>query len=95
MRETAKISKYGSVILISGSDFVTEVSQAPQDVRVVVILYKEGCHFVLCQSDPVLNDDQSGSDPSRKAVLEGVRRRFIEKVVTEHEEHDDEGSSSD
>lgn len=42
MRETAKISKYGSVVPISGSDFVREVSQAPQDVWVVVILYKEG-----------------------------------------------------
>ena len=42
MREVAKVSKYGSVILISGSDFVREVSQAPQDVWVVAILYKEG-----------------------------------------------------
>ncbi|XVF60086.1 hypothetical protein PTKIN_Ptkin08bG0015300 [Pterospermum kingtungense] len=39
----------------------------------------EGVALVLCQSDPVLNDGQSGSDPSRKVVLEGVRRRFIEK----------------
>lgn len=43
----------------------------------------------------MLNDGQSGSDPSRTAALEGVRRRFIEKVVTEHEDHDDDGSSSD
>lgn len=42
MREAVKISKYGSVMPISGSDFVREVSQAPQDVWVVVILYKEG-----------------------------------------------------
>ncbi|XVF16236.1 hypothetical protein REPUB_Repub10bG0014100 [Reevesia pubescens] len=55
----------------------------------------EGVALVLCQSDPVLNDGQSGSDPSGKAVLEGVRRRFIEKVVTEHEDHGDDGSSSD
>ncbi|XP_022740471.1 phosducin-like protein 3 isoform X2 [Durio zibethinus] len=53
----------------------------------------EGVALVLCQSDPVLNDGQSGSDPSQKAVLEGVRRRFIEKVVAEHEDHDDDGSS--
>lgn len=161
MREAVKISKYGSVMPISGSDFVREVSQAPQDVWVVVILYKEGflecglllqcleelavkypatkfvkiistdcipnypdCNLptllvynngavkanyvglhsfghrctpegvalVLCQSDPVLNDGQSGSNAS---VLEGVRKRFIEKVVTEHEDHDDDGSSSD
>ncbi|KAL9454329.1 hypothetical protein AB3S75_009837 [Citrus x aurantiifolia] len=163
MREAAKISRFGSVMPISGSDFVREVSQAPPDVWVVVILYKdgfaecgllmqcleelarkypatkfvkiistdcipnypdrnlptvlvynngavkanyvglrsfgrrctpEGVALVLCQSDPVLNDGQSGSDPSRKTVLEGVRKRLIEKVVAEHED-DDDGSSSD
>ncbi|OMO73665.1 Thioredoxin-like protein [Corchorus capsularis] len=163
LREAAKIAKYGSVIPISGSDYVREVSQAPQDVWVVVVLYKEGfpeCELllqcleelavkypatkfvkiistdcipnfpdhslpfllvynngakkaeyvgmrsfgkrctpegvalVLCQSDPVLNDGQSGSNTSRQSVLEGVRRRFIEKVVTEHEDRDD-GSDSD
>uniref|UniRef100_A0A5B7C1D1 Putative phosducin-like protein 3 n=1 Tax=Davidia involucrata TaxID=16924 RepID=A0A5B7C1D1_DAVIN len=163
MREEAKVTRFGSVIPISGSDFVREVSQAPPDVWVVVILYKdgypecglllrcleelatrypatkfvkiistdcipnypdrnlptllvynngavkanyvglhsfgrrltpEGVAFVLCQSDPVLKDGQSGSEPSRKAVLEGVRKRLIEKVVTEHED-DDDGSSSD
>ncbi|KAL4335900.1 hypothetical protein GQ457_07G022780 [Hibiscus cannabinus] len=164
MRQAAKVSKYGSVMQISGSDFVREVSQAPQDVWVVVLLYKEGfpecglllgcleelavkypatkfvkiistdcipnypdrnlptllvynsgavkanyvglysfgrrctpegVALVLCQSDPVLNDGQSVDDQSQKAVLEGVRRRFIEKVVTEHEDRDDGGSSSD
>ncbi|KAA8548209.1 hypothetical protein F0562_004530 [Nyssa sinensis] len=163
MREAAKVTRFGSVIPISGSDFVREVSQAPPDVWVVVILYKdgyaecglllqcleelatrypetkfvkiistdcipnypdcnlptllvynngavkanyvglrsfgrrltpEGVAFVLCQSDPVLKEGQSGSKPSRKAVLEGVRKRFIEKAVTEHED-DDDGSSSD
>ncbi|KAK2989532.1 hypothetical protein RJ640_016656 [Escallonia rubra] len=48
----------------------------------------EGVALVFCQSDPVLNDGQRG-----KAVLEGVRKRFIEKVVSEHEE--DDGSASD
>ncbi|CBI40065.3 hypothetical protein AAG906_023299 [Vitis piasezkii] len=163
MREAVKISRFGSVMPISGSDFVREVSQAPSDVWVVVILYKEGIPecgllmrcleelatrypatkfvkiistdcipnypdrnlptllvynngavkanyaglhnfgrrctpegvaLVLCQSDPVLNDGQSGSGPSREDVIEGVRKRFIEKVVTEHED-DDDGSSSD
>lgn len=42
LREVAKIIRFGSVIPISGSDFVREVSQAPPDVWVVVILYKEG-----------------------------------------------------
>lgn len=162
MREEAKVLRFGSLVPISGSDFVREVSQAPSDVWVVVILYKEGipecqllmqcleelatkyprtkfvkiistdcipnypdCNLptvlvynngavkanyvgsrsfgrrctpegvalVLCQSDPVLNDGHSGDDTSRKAVIEGVRKRFIEKVVKQHE--DDDGSSSD
>ncbi|KAJ0051763.1 hypothetical protein Pint_02943 [Pistacia integerrima] len=54
----------------------------------------EGVALVLCQSDPVLNDGQNGGDPSRKTVIDGVRRSFIEKVVAEHED-DDDGSSSD
>ncbi|XP_041005532.1 phosducin-like protein 3 [Juglans microcarpa x Juglans regia] len=164
IREEAKIARFGSVISITGSDFVREVSQAPPDVWVVVILYKEGIPecallmqcleelatrysstkfvkiistdcipnypdrnlptllvynngavkanyvglysfgrrctpegvaLVLCQSDPVLNDGQSGGDMSRKAVLEGVRKRLIEKVVKDHEDDDNDGSSSD
>ncbi|KAE8701787.1 Thioredoxin superfamily protein isoform 2 [Hibiscus syriacus] len=55
----------------------------------------EGVALVLCQSEPVLNNGQSVGDQSQKAVLEGVRRRFIEKVVTEHEDQDDRGSSND
>uniref|UniRef100_A0A251RME3 Putative thioredoxin-like fold protein n=1 Tax=Helianthus annuus TaxID=4232 RepID=A0A251RME3_HELAN len=42
MKNVVKIAKFGSIILISGSDFVREVSQAPPDVWVVVILYKDG-----------------------------------------------------
>lgn len=42
MRETAKIARFGAVIPISGSDFVWEVSQAPEDIWVVVVLYKDG-----------------------------------------------------
>ncbi|PWA54195.1 thioredoxin superfamily protein [Artemisia annua] len=163
MKQVVKIAKFGSIIPISGSDFVREVSQAPSDVWVVVILYKdgypecgvlmqcmeelatmysatkfvkiistdcipnypdqnlptvlvynngavkanyaglhtfgrrctpEGVALILCQSDPVLNDGQTDGEASRDAVLEGVRRRFIEKVVTQHE-NDDDGSSSD
>ncbi|GMQ09990.1 hypothetical protein CsSME_00053178 [Camellia sinensis var. sinensis] len=180
LRQAAKVQRYGSVVPISGSDFVREVSQAPPDVWVVVILYKDGypecglllqcleqlatkypatkfvkiistdcilnypdCNLptllvynnsavkanyvglhnfgrrctpegvfgfnnsvtfskllgvalVLCQSDPVLNDGQSGSEPSsREAVLKGVRQRLIEKVVRDHEDDDDDRSSSD
>ncbi|KAM7509248.1 hypothetical protein LguiA_019701 [Lonicera macranthoides] len=163
MREAVKVARFGSVIPISGSDFVREVSQAPTDVWVVVLLYKdgypecgvllqcleelatkypstkfvkiisvdcipnypdrnlptllvynngavkanyvglhnfgrrctpEGVALVLCASDPVLNDGHSGGEASREAVLQGVRKRFIEKVVTDHEDVDD-GSSSD
>lgn len=53
-----------------------------------------GVALVLCQSDPVLNNGQGGSDASRDSVIEGVRKRLIEKVVKEHE-NDDDGSSSD
>ncbi|KAF6148941.1 hypothetical protein GIB67_028778 [Kingdonia uniflora] len=42
MREVAKVARFGSVIPISGADFVREVSQAPPDVWVVVFLFKEG-----------------------------------------------------
>nr|XP_029144827.1 phosducin-like protein 3 isoform X2 [Arachis hypogaea] len=164
MKEAAKVLRFGSVVPISGSDFVREVSQAPSDVWVVVILYKdgiaecgvlmqcieelatrypatkfvkiistdcipnypdrnlptilvynngavkgnyvgmhsfgrrctpEGVALILCQSDPVLNDGQNRNEQSREAVIEGVRRKFIEKVVVDHEDRDDDGSSSD
>ncbi|KAJ4949897.1 hypothetical protein NE237_000101 [Protea cynaroides] len=42
MREAVRVARFGSVIPISGSDFVREVSQAPPDVWVVVFLFKEG-----------------------------------------------------
>ncbi|KAL2506842.1 Thioredoxin superfamily protein [Abeliophyllum distichum] len=162
MREAVKIARFGSVVPIFGSDFVREVSQAPPDVWVVVMLYKDGypeCRLllecleamakrypatkfvkiistecipnypdhnlptlliynnsavkatyvglhnfgrrctpesvalVLCQSDPVLNDGQCGGEQSREAVLDGIRKKFVESVVREHE--DDDGSSSD
>eukprot|EP00262_Sarcandra_glabra_P006736 TRINITY_DN1922_c0_g2_i1.p1 TRINITY_DN1922_c0_g2~~TRINITY_DN1922_c0_g2_i1.p1 ORF type:complete len:296 (-),score=52.58 TRINITY_DN1922_c0_g2_i1:98-862(-) len=165
LRDAARVSRFGSVVPITGADFVREVSQAPSDVWVVVFLYKEGipecgilshcleelatrypgtkfvkiistdcipnypdrnlptllvynnsvvkatyvglhpfgsrkCNpegiaLALCQSDPVLNDGQSGSDSSRKAVIEGVRRKFIEKVVADHEDDDKDDYSSD
>ncbi|XP_016172126.1 phosducin-like protein 3 [Arachis ipaensis] len=41
--------RFGSVVPISGSDFVREVSQAPSDVWVVVILYKDGALKNLSQ----------------------------------------------
>ncbi|GAB2210470.1 hypothetical protein Droror1_Dr00015736 [Drosera rotundifolia] len=47
MRETAKVERFGSVVPISGSDFIREVSQASSDVWVVVLLYKDG--FPECQ----------------------------------------------
>ncbi|KAI5446542.1 hypothetical protein KIW84_014399 [Lathyrus oleraceus] len=53
----------------------------------------DGVALVLCQSDPVLNDGQSRDEESRQAVIDGVRKRFIEKVVADHEEKDYDSSS--
>lgn len=50
-----------------------------------------GVALILCQSDPVLSDGHGG-DQSRDAVLDGVRKKFIERVVREREE--DDGSNS-
>ncbi|RYR38881.1 hypothetical protein Ahy_A09g044166 [Arachis hypogaea] len=41
-KEAAKVLRFGSVVPISPSDFVQEVSQAPSDIWVVVIFYKDG-----------------------------------------------------
>lgn len=48
-----------------------------------------GVALVLCQSNPVLNDGHSKNE----AVIEGVRKQFIEKVVADHEEEGDDYSS--
>lgn len=42
LREAAKTARFGTIVPITGSDFVREVSQAPPDVWVVVFLYKDG-----------------------------------------------------
>ncbi|KAG5223349.1 phosducin protein [Salix suchowensis] len=42
--------------------------------------------LTICQSDPVLNSGHDGTDLSRDSVIEGVKRRLIEKVVKEHED---------
>lgn len=57
------------------------------------LFLNSGVALVLCQSDPVLNDGHSG-EQSRDAVLDGVRKKFLERVVRERED-DDDGSSSD
>uniref|UniRef100_A0A7C9DVJ1 Uncharacterized protein n=1 Tax=Opuntia streptacantha TaxID=393608 RepID=A0A7C9DVJ1_OPUST len=49
----------------------------------------EGVALVLCQSEPVFNDGQTGSDSSRKSVLDGESKRLTEKFVTEREDADD------
>ncbi|XP_073061025.1 uncharacterized protein [Primulina eburnea] len=163
MRESAKIVRFGSVLPISGSDFVREVSQAPPEVWVVVMLFKDGypecrlllqcleilatrytatkfvkiistecipnypdCNLptllvynngavkathvgvrsfgrrstpesvalVLCQRDPVLNDGHGG-EQSREAVLDEVRKKLVERVVRDHVDDVDDGSSSE
>ena len=50
--------------------------------------------LALCQSDPVLNDGRAQGESSRKAVIDGVRRKFIESVVKQREDNED-GNSSD
>ncbi|KAF9616752.1 hypothetical protein IFM89_032271 [Coptis chinensis] len=50
MKEVTKVSRFGSVIPISGVDFVCEVSQVESNVWVAMFLYKEGiaeCGVVL------------------------------------------------
>ncbi|KAF3673216.1 putative germin-like protein 2-1 [Capsicum annuum] len=47
MREVAKIVRFGSVTPISGADFVREVSQAPEDVWVVVLHQYSDCQILL------------------------------------------------
>eukprot|EP00252_Welwitschia_mirabilis_P025043 TRINITY_DN7679_c0_g1_i1.p1 TRINITY_DN7679_c0_g1~~TRINITY_DN7679_c0_g1_i1.p1 ORF type:complete len:250 (+),score=58.45 TRINITY_DN7679_c0_g1_i1:209-958(+) len=42
LKESARKPRFGTVLPITGSDFVREVSQAPSDVWVVVHLYKDG-----------------------------------------------------
>ena len=41
----------------------------------------------------MLNDGQTGSDSSRKSVIDGESKRLIEKFVTEQENADDDPSS--
>ncbi|KAJ4794827.1 Phosducin-like protein [Rhynchospora pubera] len=161
MQQASKVVRYGSVVPISGSDFVREVSQAPQDVWVVVLLYKDGVQecgllhtcleelatrypatkfvkiistdcipnypdrnlptilvynngavkgtivglsqfggrrctpesvaLALCKSDPVLNDGHS-NNASKDDVIDGVRKKFIETLVTRHEDEEDYSS---
>jgi hypothetical protein len=55
-------------------------------------LFLSAVALALCQSDPVLNDGHGGNDSSRDNVIEGVRRKFIEKVVAQHEEREEEDS---
>nr|APB87932.1 phosducin-like protein 3 [Dendrobium officinale] len=50
MQAAARVARFGAVLLITGSDFVREVSQAPSDVWVVVLLFKDGipgCELLL------------------------------------------------
>lgn len=62
-------------------------------IEFLAYFFTSGVALVLCQSDPVLNDGQSRDEESRQAVIDGVRKRFIEKVVADHEEKDYDSSS--
>ncbi|EFJ26139.1 hypothetical protein SELMODRAFT_148698 [Selaginella moellendorffii] len=158
LSEVSKSAKFGSLIHITGSDFIREVSRAPPDVWVVVHLYKDGvpeCQllgqcleelakkypatkfvkiistdcinnypdfnlptvlvynntnvkatlvglhhfggkrctpedvaFTLCQVGPVL-----GEGSSSEAIQQKVRRDFIEKIISRHEQ--DKSDSED
>lgn len=55
MREATRISRFGSVVPIAGSDFIREVSQASPDVWVVVLLYKDGYVHTRIQLRPELD----------------------------------------
>ena len=61
-------------------------------LRQVTVMFLSAVALALCQSDPILNDGHDGSDSSRDNVIEGVRRKFIEKVVAQHEEREEEDS---
>lgn len=49
----------------------------------VILSIATGVALILCQSDHVLNDGQSG-----KSAMEGESKRLIEKIVAEREEED-------
>ncbi|KAM3288792.1 hypothetical protein P3S67_022222 [Capsicum chacoense] len=66
MREVAKIVRFGSVTPISGADFVVEVSQAPEDLWVVVLLYKDG--YSDCQILMQCLDELATKYPATKFV---------------------------
>lgn len=59
----------------------------------IFVLHASAVALALCQSDPVLNDGQSGGDASRQSVIDGVRKKFIEKVVNDRENNDDDDTS--
>ncbi|KAL9343446.1 hypothetical protein Peur_063877 [Populus x canadensis] len=42
MRTSIQVARFGSVVLISSSDFMREVSQTCLDVQIVVLMYKNG-----------------------------------------------------
>jgi hypothetical protein len=55
-------------------------------------LFLSAIALALCQADPVLNDGHGGSDSSQSNVMEGVRKKFIEKVVAQHEAREEYNS---
>jgi hypothetical protein len=56
-----------------------------------MILIITAVALALCKSDPVLNDGHS-SNASKDDVIDGVRKKFIEKLVTQHEDEEDHSS---
>lgn len=161
----ARKARFGSVLPITGADFIREVSQAPSDVWVVVHLYKDGnplsellgqCFdelagkysgtkfvkivstdcikdypdvnlptvliyndtnvkaslvglhhfggrrctpedvaFKLCQVGPVLTGPGDDGDGSQEAIKQKVQRDYIEKLVTKHEQRQDDSEDDE
>ncbi|KAF3512371.1 hypothetical protein F2Q69_00000576 [Brassica cretica] len=68
-----------------------ELASRYPSTKFVKIISTDCVALVLCQSEPVLHDGKSGDDDSsREAVMTGVRRQFIERVVKDHEDKDND-----
>ena len=69
MLEAPKVAKFGSVIPITGLGFMREVLQAPSDVWVIVILYKEE-YFMRDLNTKLIFLDEDCSDVCWKFLIE-------------------------
>ncbi|KAF6148942.1 hypothetical protein GIB67_028779 [Kingdonia uniflora] len=89
---TGMVSITGEVEGVAILQIILVLVIALTTISRIRVLELQGVALALCQSDPVLNDGQGGFDPSRKSVIEDVRKRFIEKALAEREDEDDYAS---